>query len=131
MAVPSGAGAEPTGIITGPDNALWFTETIGNGTTSYIGRLAVTPSVGTITEFALPAPFTQPSAITVGSDGGIWFTSGGGGQGYIVRIDPTTKAFVGYPLTTTAQAEPGLVTASDGNLWATDFSGSAIVRIQP
>jgi virginiamycin B lyase len=79
----------------------------------------------------LPAPFAGPFAITNGPDGGIWFTSGGAGHGYIVRIDPVSHVFVGYTMTTTTQASFGLVTGPDGNLWATDFIGSAIVRIQP
>jgi streptogramin lyase len=130
VSVPSSTGSAPAELVTGSDNALWFTEQIGNGTTTYIGRM---PVGGPVTEFALPAPFAQPWAITNGSDGGIWFTSGStpSGHGEIVRIDPTTHAFVGYPMTTTTQGSVGLVTGSDGNLWATDFIGSAIVRTQP
>lgn len=130
VTVPAGVGAEPIDIITGPDNALWFTEQIGNGTTTNIGRM---PIGGPITEFPLPATLQAPFKITNGPDGGIWFTSGSNpsAHGEIVRINPTTRAFVSYPMTTTTQASFGLVTGPDGNLWATDYQGSAIVRIQP
>lgn len=131
MSVPAGVGSEPAELVAGPDGAIWFTEQIGTGAVSNIGRVPVLPSIGSVTEFPLPAQFSTPWAITVGSDGGIWFAAAGGGQGKIARIDPTTHIIVGYPLMTTTQAAFGLVTGPDGNLWATDFNGSAIVRIQP
>jgi streptogramin lyase len=129
--VPAGAGSQPIEIVAGPDNAMWFTEEIGTGAVTNIGRLQVLPSVGSITEFPLPAQFSTPFAIALGSDNGIWFGAAGGGQGKIVRIDPVTHALVGYTLTGTTQAPPGLVSGPDGNLWATDFVNSVIIRIQP
>ena len=83
-------------------------------------------------EFTLPAPLLTAYAITKNPDGGVWFAASGGGQSDVARIDPTTHAFVVYPIaSTTTQASFGLVTGSDGNLWMTDYPASTIVRIQP
>jgi virginiamycin B lyase len=124
--VPSGSGARPAEIVTGPDNALWFTEQIAGK----IGRLL--PGSPPIVEFSLPAPYGTPYAIAAGLDGGIWFTASGGGQSAIVRIDPTTHAFVAYPIaSSTTQSSVGLVAGPDGNLWMTDYVASSIVKIQP
>jgi streptogramin lyase len=122
MLVPSGSGAHPANIIAGPDGALWFTEQL----LANIGRVTTT---GAMTEYTMPSPYGQPYAIVNGSDGGIWFTTNAAPTG-IVRIDPTTHAFVGYHLQST-QASWGLVSGPDGNLWATDFLGGHIIRIQP
>jgi len=126
IAVPAGGISAPAELVAGPDSAIWFTE----HSASNIGRV---PNGGsTATEFALPAPFLAPYAIAQGSDGGIWFTASEPGFSDIVRIDPATKAFVGYRInSTTTQSAYGLVTGPDGNLWMTDFVASSIVRIQP
>ena len=64
---PVGSG-EPSGIATGSDGALWFTETAPNK----IGR--ITPSGVLTNEFAVPTPAASPAAIAAGPDGALWFT---------------------------------------------------------
>jgi virginiamycin B lyase len=59
----------PTGITSGPDGAMWFTEATANK----IGRISAT---GIITEYALATPNSEPLGITSGSDGALWFTEG-------------------------------------------------------
>ncbi len=120
------AGSMPIEIDSGPDGAIWFTEQTGGK----IGRL---PIGGSITEFPLPANYGAPFEIVNGSDGGIWFTAVNNvtNFGQIMRIDPATHAYVAYQLQNTNQTSYGLVSGPDGNLWATDFNGSAIIRIQP
>ncbi len=120
------AGSSPIELDSGPDGAIWFTEQIGGK----IGRL---PIGGSIAEVALPANYGDPWEIVNGSDGGIWFTAYNNvtNFGQIIRIDPATHAFVAYQLQTTPQTSYGLVSGPDGNLWATDFVGSSIIRIQP
>jgi virginiamycin B lyase len=51
----------PWEIALGPDGNLWFTEMLGNK----IGRITTD---GTITEFPLPAPASQPNTIRPGTD---------------------------------------------------------------
>lgn len=67
---------EARGIVTGPDRALWFTESAA------IGRLTTS---GQLTEFPLPqgTGSGMPYQIAAGPDGHVWFveyTAGGGGR---------------------------------------------------
>jgi streptogramin lyase len=77
-----GTAASPSGIAAGQDGALWFTESPPQASpvTSCppapgfhgIGRIT---SGGTITNnFATPTPSSEPSDITVGPDGALWFS---------------------------------------------------------
>src|SRR5205814_8128900 len=65
--VVPGAGSGPTDITSGPDGALWFTESVSDE----IGRLT---TAGGITEFAVPGAGSVPTGITAGPDGALWFT---------------------------------------------------------
>jgi streptogramin lyase len=71
----------PTGIVTGPDGALWFTQS--NGGNPRDGRSYFQASVGRITTSgtysSYPVPDSASSvpeldAITVGPNGNLWFT---------------------------------------------------------
>ncbi len=66
------ANSSPSGITTGSDGNLWFTERAGK-----IGR--ITPS-GVITELPIPTANSSPFGITTGSDGNLWFTESSAGQ---------------------------------------------------
>ena len=63
----------PSGIVTGPDGALWFTVGLTN---NVIGRIT---TGGNATSSPIPTPNSNLSDIaeniTVGSDGALWFTS--------------------------------------------------------
>jgi virginiamycin B lyase len=74
------AASYPSGITSGPDGNLWFTETDGNK----IGR--VTPS-GVFTEFPIPTANSSPYAITSGPDRKPWFTEYWGNK--IGRLTPS------------------------------------------
>src|SRR5207249_2781159 len=56
-----------SGIATGPDGNLWFTEEVIGGR---IGR--ITPQ-GSVTEYLLPTKDSYARGITAGPDGRIWF----------------------------------------------------------
>jgi virginiamycin B lyase len=143
------------GITTGPDGALWFTETFK------IGRITTT---GTITEFPLPAG-NGAAGITVGPDGALWFayssgigritTAGAitqfpstmgsplgitaGPDGALWYAKPnanniigriTTDGMVTEFMTPTTEAEPvGITAGSDGALWFTEYAANKIGRI--
>jgi virginiamycin B lyase len=64
--IPAGPSG-PDGITTGPDGALWFTETGAN----QIGRIT---TAGVITKFKIPTAGSEPVNITTGPDGALWFT---------------------------------------------------------
>jgi len=65
---PIAGGTFLRNIAVGPDGNLWLTELDANK----IARLS--PSNGTVIEYPVPTPDSQPSAITAGPDGNIWFT---------------------------------------------------------
>jgi streptogramin lyase len=62
-------GTRPSGMASGPDGNIWFTDWSGNT----IGRMS--PS-GTLRQFPLPKPNSQPTGITAGPDNRLWFTEG-------------------------------------------------------
>jgi virginiamycin B lyase len=102
--LPSPASG-PTGIVSGPDGALWFTERNADK----IGRITTD---GVVTEFPLAAG-AQPTAITVGPDGALWFVESGAGRlGRMTTSGAVTEFSVG----------PGsvlldVVAGPDGNIW--------------
>ena len=62
---PTGAG--PSGITFGADGALWFTMTGDDK----IGRMTTS---GSVTEYTIPTPNSEPGDIVAGPDGALWFT---------------------------------------------------------
>jgi virginiamycin B lyase len=79
-----------------------------------------------------------PVAITAGPDGNLWFTESlPNGSAQVGEINPTTRAFMLFPIPGTAVIAPASITAGpDGNLWFTEdagaqFGGNAIGQINP
>ena len=64
--IPSPNSA-PQKIVVGPDEALWFTEFLGNK----IGRW---DPGWPITEYPIPTPASQPYGLTAARNGDLWFT---------------------------------------------------------
>src|SRR5262249_25184565 len=81
-------GARPVGIATGPDGALWFTES--SSVSTKIGRIT---TAGVFTEF--PAPTNNPFDITAGPDEAMWFTVQNGNK--IGRLDLLAFLVPGVP----------------------------------
>lgn len=111
-ALPSGHSA--SGIVVGPDGALWFLSLPGA-----IGRIT---TGGSISEF--PVPGWNPVALCAGPDGAIWFTASNSKtlSGAIMRRNDD-GTFTSYP----SVAAQMLVAGPDGNLWAA--GGSSLSRI--
>jgi len=106
-------------ITTGPDHGIWFTEPGTNTQNGKIGR--ITPS-GTISEFPMPTPKTQPFGITLGPEGNLWFTAVdyNSFRGQIGRITPTGMVSM-FPLPSGSGFYSPYITAGpDGNLWFTE-----------
>ncbi len=61
------AGSAPTGIVVGPDGALWVTEENDD-------RIARVTTTGTVSEFALARPGAPGLSIVSGPDGALWFS---------------------------------------------------------
>jgi len=108
-----------SGITTGPDRNLWFTEY----STQVIGR--ITPA-GQITELHVGI---AANAITTGPDGNLWFTEPDANK--IGRMT-TGGAITEFSDGIAPGGRPGSIAAGpDGNLWFTDYTGDRIGRITP
>ena len=98
------------GLITGPDNALYFTAAQSN---AQIGKITTD---GTVTLFADPNG-SFPQGITVGPDGALWFAESNGTVG---RMD--TSGTVTHVTVAASNAElEGIVSGPDGRLWVTEY----------
>jgi streptogramin lyase len=136
------ANKGPSGITTGRDGNIWFTETnffSGPG----VARLNVD---GSVTEFrsGVTPGFTanqSPGGITTGPDNSIWFTerlipgsSSAPWPGAVARLNAdgsVTELAAGVtPGFTYGSGPSGITTGPDGNVWFTEnASPGAVVRI--
>ena len=108
----------PTGITSGPDGAMWFTEYAADK----IGRIT---NAGKITEFGLDKD-SGPTSIVTGTDGALWFTMQDGNA--IGRI--TTSGTVSRFALPNANSKPTDITVGEaGNLWFTESAGNKIGRM--
>lgn len=109
----------PSGIVAGPDGAIWF------GENRNIGRVGMD---GTVTEFPLPAvadQFSGANAIVAGPDGNFWFTLPLRTQIGVITPSGAVTTF-SVP---TAKSIPSAITAGpDGNLWFVE-SAAAVSKI--
>jgi virginiamycin B lyase len=111
------------GMAVGPDGGMWFSEFY----TARIGRIGVD---GQYTDYA--AGF-EPSRMTLGSDGALWYIDGHADIGptdnyYVGRI--TTAGVVTTFALPTLDAEPADIAAGgDGNLWVTEQAAQKIARV--
>jgi len=84
------SGVETNQIAKGPNGALFFTETAAN-------KIGEVTTAGVVTEFAIPTPNAQPTAIAAGADGNLYFiesgfsVTGAGPAPAIGRITPAGK----------------------------------------
>ncbi len=108
----------PTGITTGPDGALWFTNSGSNS----IGRITIS---GVVTNYSDPSVDAGPTAITTGPDGALWFTNSGSNS--IGRI--TTSGAVTIYTSLSINGPNGITAGPDGALWFTNDGDDSIGRI--
>ncbi len=108
----------PYSIASGPDGALWFTETA----TNKIGRC--TPS-GSFTEYGVPTLVSGPKGITAGPDGALWFTEWIGNK---IGRCTTTGTFTEYNIPTVSSGPWSIAAGSDGALWFTENNANKIGR---
>jgi hypothetical protein len=118
------AGSSPGKIVSGPDGALWFTDSRGD-------RIVRFSPGGEVTSFPTPRADSNPSDIALGPDGNLWFTERNGGK--IGRITPS-GVLAEFLIPSWPDNSPSSITAGpDGNLWFTEESRSSgkIGRITP
>ena len=116
--------SSPSGITTGPDGNLWFTESSPEA--AAIGR--ITPS-GAIQNYSVGiTPTASPRGITAAPDGALWFTEPGSDS--IGRIT-TSGVIVEFPLPTPGAGPDQIAAGSDGDLWFSEGLVDKIGRIDP
>lgn len=109
--------ATPAAIVSGPDGALWFTE-------SRPDRIGRVTADGNFADYQV-TPGSYPVGIAVGPDGALWFT-----EAKASRIGRITTAGVLAEYAITPASEPeNLVAGSDGAMWFTDRAGNAVGRV--
>jgi streptogramin lyase len=98
--------SSPTGIATGPDGKLWFTERNANAIVRYDPNA---PSGSQFTKYSLPAGSNGPLFIQPDAFGALWFTENSN-TGKIGRIDAATGTITEYatPSDATTHANPYL-----------------------
>src|ERR1019366_8533230 len=79
-----------------------------------------------ITEFATPTALSEPSFMTIGPDGALWFTEFTGNK--IGRIT-TAGAITECPIPTAAVGPDGITAGPDGALRVTEYNLNKIGRI--
>jgi streptogramin lyase len=130
VVLPNTGGVQiPTGITTGPDGNIWFTEYVASGSAAGSTAIGVINGAGPtpilITE--LPAAANaRISGITLGLDDNLWYMAPGKdaiGPIYINSLSDPTQDALGPPIpvpTSTQFTNPAPSAAtwgSDGNLW--------------
>lgn len=125
----AGLFSNPSGIVAGPDGALWFTEGCSGiaqfGTCGEsIQRMTTT---GAITVYSLPyTGISQaPTGITNGPDGALWFTESYGNN--IGRIT-TAGSITEYAIPTANSYPLSIAAGPDDALWFTEADGNKIGR---
>jgi virginiamycin B lyase len=93
-----------------------------NGIPQYSGAATLSGTGAVITEYPVPTSGGDPSGITDGPDGALWFTEWGGNK--IARIT-TAGIFSEYPVPTSASRPSGITVGPDGALWFTEAATSA------
>jgi streptogramin lyase len=111
----------PFSIIHGPDNNVWFFETLDTG--NY--RIAKMTTSGAVTEFPMVG---TPALMASGPDGNIWFTRSD--TNVVGRITPLGSVTT-FTLPIGSDSPFGIASGPDGNLWITEVSGRQIERITP
>ncbi|MGE3808886.1 MAG: SMP-30/gluconolactonase/LRE family protein [Gemmataceae bacterium] len=116
------ANSYPHRIISGPGNALFFTEAIANR----IGRMDAT--TGEVVEVSVSTTQVSPLDLTLGADGYIYYTEHLGNV--VGKLDPNSMQIVDRFDALPTSTNPGsIITHSGGDLLFTTSSG--IGRFNP
>lgn len=80
------------------------------------------------TSYEVPTPDANPTAITLGPDGSMWFVERAAGQ--IASVD-SVGTFSEHPLPSATAGPNAITSGPDGNLWFTELVGNAVGRMNP
>jgi virginiamycin B lyase len=116
----------PIDIVTGPDQALWFTDqgnTLAGDDGNAVGSIGRITTSGAITQYPLPNQ-AAPYGITVGPDGALWYADITGDIGRI-----TTSGNLTIYSTGQGSGNRDITVGADGALWFTENVNNRIGRI--
>lgn len=121
---PSGAITEfshstgdASGIVLGPNGALWFTA-------MWSKQIDEISTAGSLTTF--PVPSGTPLGITTGPDGNLWYADYYGNA--IGRMTPYGSVQL-YSIPTSNSYPARITSGSDGNLWFTETIGGKLGQV--
>ena len=119
--VALGSGSSPHGVIQGPDQAAWITDSGQNA----IVRVGWPDR--TVRAFALPAgsAYANLNTATFDGQGDLWFTGQGG---YVGKVATKTGA-VTVKDAPKGRGPYGICTTPKGEVWYCSLAGSFIARI--
>jgi streptogramin lyase len=91
-------------LTLGSDGALWYAANDPNVDSAFVGRVAVSGTNSTITQFRIPAGSLDtgtsvPQGITTGPDGALWFTDALNPGGKVVQFFPSLALNCSVPAT--------------------------------
>jgi virginiamycin B lyase len=127
-----------TGIIAGPDGALWLSLGHAGPTGEAVYEIGRMSTSGELSVFPLPSPRFRPSALAIGPDRAIWFTEqaeSDDGRDIQRRIGRITQsgAVTEYRLGSTRDRGYGgpdsIARGPDGAMWFTDSAVGKVGRI--
>jgi virginiamycin B lyase len=118
---PLPAGAQPGGIATGSDGALWITD---EGTNQSIIRMTAN---GVVTNIFPLAPGSTPDQIVSGPDRKIWFTNFGATS--VGRVDPANPPSTPEKFPTGPQPSGITVGPDNASLWFTEFANNQLSQM--
>jgi virginiamycin B lyase len=113
------AGATPRQIVSGPDSAMWFTESAGGK----LGRHDL-GSTGSVERGA-----TSGDAIAAAPDDSLWFVNPGTNQ-ITTQLLTGSGGLVLGSMPTAASFPAGIAAGPDGNMWITEVNGNKIARFE-
>ncbi len=118
----SPSSAAPSGIVSGPNGELWFTEVEAN-------HIDAITTAGTVTDqFTPPGSLLNeyPERVVVGPDGNLWFVEFE--TGAIGRMTPA-GTFATFALPDASAGPIDITVGPDKNLWFTEYTAGKIGRI--
>jgi streptogramin lyase len=114
------SSANPNGITTGPDGAVW----VLLGGTSSVARF---DNGFALTEFALPAG-ANPRGITAGPEGGVWITENALNNVSRLSWNNNTITRVAYAAPSSFGLQK-LTTGPDGNIWTVGTNANRMAKL--
>jgi virginiamycin B lyase len=121
-------GARPRRLAVGSGDMVYYTD-FARG---YLGRLD--PGERRIEEWASPGgKDSHPYGIAATPDGVLWYSESGTKPNTIVRFDPRSRAFTGWPIPSGGGVVRHMVAAPGGNLYiaCSGVNKVGVVKVEP